>query len=199
MTRLAATDESLAARASRLGHLDELVRAAVPAEEAVPSALLERLGLAGSARSGGVVNLAEARCAQAGRRADTLARIAQPRRAFLRMAAQVAIVTGIGVSLAVWSLPGKEASAPRADYRTLSNAPDKAAQATNALVMFAPGTKTSEARAIAAAAGAQLMGEPNAAGAWKAAVAPERRDVVLQALRRDQRVSMAEPVDGMAR
>ncbi|HXD03135.1 MAG TPA: hypothetical protein VN627_07485, partial [Novosphingobium sp.] len=46
MADLAARNEDVASRAARLRHMDELVRAAVPAEEEIPAELLTRLGLA---------------------------------------------------------------------------------------------------------------------------------------------------------
>ena len=83
-----------------------------------------------------------------------------------------------------------------ADYRALGSAPDAAAQEANALVKFAPGLGAGDAQRIAAAGGVRLVGAPNAAGAWKAAVAPGRRAAVLDALRSDPKVLLAEPVDG---
>ena len=65
--------------------------------------------------------------------------------------------------------------------------------------MFSDATDPATARRIAGAAGASLVGEPTAGGAWKASIAPTRRDAVLAVLRRDARVSMAETIDGAGR
>jgi hypothetical protein len=204
MTHLAATDHTVAMRALRLRHLDELVRSAVPAEDTVPQELLERLGLAAPmqgddvVQGSGVVDLAEARRAREDASSARQDVVRGKPSALWRMAAQVAIVAGIGVSLAIWKIPGENKDEPRADYRTLSNASVTTVRLTNALIMFAPGTDEGAARAIASAAGAQLLGKPNGAGAWKAAIVPGRRDAVLAALREDGRVTMAEAVDGTA-
>ena len=202
MTELAAKDEAFALRVQRLRHLDDLVRAAVPAEPDIPAALLQRLGLAEAARGATVVDIAAARQARANRQAALASPSRFGRDAFVKVAAQVAIIAGAGLVVAVFNLPGRHpatgSSGPAAEYRALGSAPDAAASAVNALVKFAPGVATGEAQQIAQAAGVRLIGTPNAAGAWKAMVAPGRRDAVLGALRTDQRVALAEPVDGAA-
>jgi len=201
MTELAANDEAFALRVQRLRHLDDLVRAAVPAEPDIPAALLarlglERLGLAEAPASSAVVDLAAVRRERASRLAEPAPLSRFGRSAFLKVAAQVAIVAGIGLSVAVFNLPGQKAGDPAADYRALGSAPDAAAQEANALVKFAPGLGAADAQRIAATAGVRLVGTPNAAGAWKAVVTPGRRDAVLDALRADPQVLLAEPVDG---
>jgi len=193
MTKLAASNEAFAARAQRLRHLDELVRSAVPADEAIPAALLERLGLADVAEAPKVVSLAEAREARA--RAAQGGSVLPGTSRFWRIAAQVAIVAGLGLGLAVWNGPARSPQ-DQAAYRTLSNASAPSAVRTNGIVVFAPGIGADKARAIAATAGARLVGEPNAAGAWKLSAASGRRDAVLAALRADKSVVMAEAVDG---
>ena len=206
MTELAANDEAFVLRVQRLRHLDDLVRAAVPAEPEIPAALLARLGLAemglaDAPAQSEVVDLAAAR----EQRASRLAAPASPARfgpsrfgqsAFLKVAAQVAIIAGVGLSVAVFNMPGQKTGESAADYRTLSSAPEAAAHKANALVKFAPGIAAADAQRIAGAAGVRLVGTPNAAGAWKAVVAPGRSMAVLDALRADQRVSLAEPIDG---
>lgn len=196
MTELAASDETMAARAERLRHIDDLVRSAVPAEEAIPPELLERLGLSGVATADKVVNLAAAR-KERGRRAEARAARTAPvgRNGLWRIAAQVALVAGLGASLALWNASSNTRQGD-ASYRTLSDAAQPAALRANAMVVFAPGVDAAGARAIAAGAGARLIGEPNAAGAWKLALAPARRDAVLAALRADDRVTLAEAMDG---
>jgi hypothetical protein len=205
MTELAANDEAFALRVQRLRHLDNLVRAAVPVEPEIPAALLARLGLAeapvrAEPMRADVVDFAAARQQRAQQQAarqpvpESTSRFG--RSAFLKVAAQVAIIAGVGLSVAVFNMPGQKAGEPSAEYRTLSSAPDTTAHEANALVRFAPGIAASDAQRIAGAAGVRLVGTPNAAGAWKAVVAPGRRTAVLDALRADQRVSLAEPIDG---
>ena len=119
--------------------------------------------------------------------------------ALWRIAAQVLVIGGVGLGAALWLAPDDRQAEPAAAYRTLSNAPRAArfaAPAINAVIVFENGTDPVAARHIAAAAGAQLVGLPNDAGAWKASIAPRRRDTVLEALRQDHRVTMAEPVNG---
>ncbi|KUR70862.1 hypothetical protein AQZ52_13640 [Novosphingobium fuchskuhlense] len=192
MTELAARDEAFARRVERLRHIDDLVRAAVPADDAVPDALLERLGLA-PASADNVVSLDAAR-------ASRKAAVAAPVRGggWMRMAAQLALVAGLGMAVFVVARPGDRVADSAAPYRALGNAPDSAAPAANALVKFAPGVGADEAARIAGAVGVRLVGLPSDAGAWKAAAAPGQRAAALDRLRADPRVVMAEPIDGAA-
>ena len=200
MSELAASDETIATRVQRLRHIDGLIRAAVPGDEAIPAALLDRLGLAATPAAAGVISIAGAR-----RHRETMAaaRTAKARTGWLaapglrRIAAQVALVLGLGIGAAIWLAPHGD-KAGRADYRALGDRPaaDTAQDGINALVVFAEGTDTATARRIAQEAGARLVGTPSDAGAWKAAIAPARRGAVLDALRRDDRVMLAEAIDG---
>lgn len=189
MRELIAGNAAAAARADRLRHMDTLVHQAVPQEDEVPAELLARLGLADGpvAETSNVVSLASAR--------ETRAKpAAAPAHHFWRIAAQVALVGGVGLALATFAVP----HGPRpeeADYRALSNASRAAPADVNALVVFAPGIDEGRARALVGKAGARLVGAPNEAGAWKLAVDPSRRDAVLAGLRADPQVTMAEPVD----
>jgi negative regulator of sigma E activity len=195
MTELAANDEAFARRVARLRQLDDLVRAAVPTEDSIPDALLARLGLAPApAGSAVVVDLAAARQERAVRAAPAV----RAGGGWRRLAAQLALVAGVGLAVAVLSRPAEQAADPAAQYRALGAAPAAASREANALVKFAPGVAADEAGRIAGAAGARLFGAPNAAGAWKAVVAPSHRDAALGALRGDSRVVMAEPIDGAA-
>ena len=202
MTDLAARDETFANRAERLRQIDKLVRAAVPAEPEIPAALLERLGLApapdSAAPGAGVIDLAAARQERAARSAAPAA-MPRVRSDVWRMAAQLALVAGIGMAIVVVSRPTDRIEGPEADYRALGAASDLAARQANALVKFAPGVAVADAGKLAAAAGVQLLGSPNQAGAWKAYVAPGRRSAALDALRGQPRVVMAEPIDGASR
>ena len=195
-----AFDEVLRQRADRLARLDELVRAAVP-EEPLPAELLVRLGLA-PRESADVVDLAAARR----ERGVGPARTTVPawRTGMWRIAAQVLVVGGIGLGAVLALAPNHDRlapgqTAPDAAYRTLSDHPSAVQPAVNALVVFSDATDPATARRIAGAAGASLVGEPTAGGAWKASIAPTRRDAVLAVLRRDARVSMAETIDGAGR
>jgi len=200
MTDLAAHDEAYAKRAARLRHLDDLVRAAVPAEPEIPAALLQRLGLAPAVPTGAsIVDIADARQARAARNAAARSPVQNGRGAFLRMAAQVALIAGLGLAVVVVSRPGERADDPAGDYRALSNAPEVATPESNVLVKFAPGVDAGLATRIATTSGLTLIGKPNAAGAWKAAVVPGRRAAALEALHGDSRVVMAEPIDGAAK
>ncbi|MBC2669661.1 anti-sigma factor family protein [Novosphingobium piscinae] len=198
MSALISTDESLAGRAERMQRIDALVRAAVP-EEDVPAELLQRLGLAPSTPTTEVVDLAVARRERSLSATPAAAQRQWSGPALWRIAAQVLVIGGVGLGAALWLTPGEHQAEPAAAYRTLSNAPraaQSAAPVVNAVIVFANGTDSAAVQQLAATAGARLVGPPNGAGAWKASIAPGRRDAVLDALRRDRRVTMAEPLDG---
>jgi len=111
----------------------------------------------------------------------------------LRVAAQAAFVTGVGVVFALWQSPAAGPDSG-AGYRTLSSGVVSAP--ANGVVVFAPGVDRAAASAIAAGAGGQLLGGPNAAGAWKLTLPAGRRNAALAALRADRRVVLAQPLDG---
>jgi hypothetical protein len=185
VAQAAMADPGLAAAADRIRRLDDLVRQAVTPAEALPADLLVQLGLQDAAP---VVDLAAARAA---RQAAPAPVITARRWPMMRMAAQVLLVAGLGIVVAVWQMPG---TAPNAAYRTLSNG--AAPSAANGLVMFAPGVDAATAGAIVSAAGGRLLATPNAAGAWQLRLPAGRRDAALAALRNDPRVRLAEPLDG---
>ncbi|MDF8331750.1 hypothetical protein [Novosphingobium cyanobacteriorum] len=190
MRELIAGNAVAAARADRLRHMDALVRQAVPQEDELPAGLLARLGLADAPaqESSNVVSLASARDARVAKP------VAAPANRLWRIAAQVALVGGVGLTLATFAVPHGP-KPDEADYRALSNASRSAPADVNALVVFAPGTDEARARALSGKVGARLVGAPNDAGAWKLAIDPARRDAVLAGLRADPQVTMAEPVD----
>lgn len=203
MDRLAQDEPGIVLRAERMRHLDDLVRTAVPLEDDVPQALLERLGLAAPAApaSAQVIDLAAARSRRA---AGTPAPRARGLAGgFGRMAAGFALVAGLGLGIAVWfGAGGNPADRPaRADYTALGDAarPGQAAAPANAIVMFSAGLPAAQARAILHGSGAQIVAGPSAAGAWQLALAPGRRDAALAALRRRADVRLAEPLDGAGR
>lgn len=188
MARLVAADQDVALRADRIRHLDGLVRQAVPQEE-IPAGLLERLGLAETPSSAVVIDLDAARLARA--KAEKASAGTARRAAMYRIAAQVAFVTALGAGVTLWQF-----SATRNDaaYHTLSDA--RRPVPANGVVVFTPGTDVAIAKAIAGSAGAALVGTPNEAGAWKIAIPAGRREAVLASLRRDERVALAEAIDG---
>lgn len=85
-------------------------------------------------------------------------------------------------------------SLSRPTYRALGSAPPP--QSANAIAMFAPNTTESELRHLLQGNGATLMGGPTAAGAYLLRVPPQSRSAVLQRMRADSHVVMAQPVDG---
>ena len=189
MADLVARDEAFARRVERLRRIDDLIRAAVPAEEGVPDALLQRLGLAPAA--GKVVDIAAVRAVRAEAAAPA------PRaHTYWRMAAQLALVAGLGLAVFAAVRPGGGEGDPVAQYRALGAAPDADAGPVNALVKFRDGVGAEEASRLARGAGLRLIGSPNASGTWKAAVEPARRSASLDALRADPHVVLAEPIDG---
>lgn len=65
----------------------------------------------------------------------------------------------------------------------------------NVVLIFKPETTDRAMRAVLDKAGARIVGGPNAAGAYIAAVAPDRRDAVLTGLRASPDLVLAEPID----
>jgi len=187
-------DPALARRAEKLKRLDEMVRRAVPVEDALPADLLARLGLPAPETAGKVVSLAEARAAKASAAVERSApaRFAAFAGGGWRIAAQVLIVAAIGLTATQWWASPANQSDP-AEYRALGDAADPAAGA-NALVVFADDVDPAAARAIAGRFGASIADRPNAAGAWRLTIAPARRDAVLEHLRAMPEVRMAEPL-----
>lgn len=190
-------DPALAKRAERLRHLDELVRTVVPLDAVIPDALIARLGLAAApatadrAATAPVIDLAGERA----RRAEQAAALpTEPQRSFhgWRIAAQVALIVGIGMA-ALQFMPRGAEKTPEGAYRVLSD--DSMPQPdADALVMFAPGTTPQAARAIVLAAGGTVVGEPTAAGAIRIKTGANREDMLAR-LRARADVIMAEPVD----
>lgn len=188
MARLVASDEGVALRADRIRQLDGLVRQAIPQEE-IPEDLLKRLGLAETHTSAEIVDLAAARLARA--KPEQVNAGTARRSTMYRIAAQIAFVTALGAAVTFWQF---STTRNDASFHTLSDAGRPVP--ANGIVVFAPNTDAATARAIAGSAGAALVGRPNEAGAWKLAMPAGRRDAVLASLRRDERVALAEAIDG---
>lgn len=85
-------------------------------------------------------------------------------------------------------------SLSRPDYRALASAP--APQSANAIIMFRPTTTESQMRRLLQGSGASLVGGPTAADAYLLRVAPRSRQAILQRLRADNHVLLAQPIDG---
>lgn len=192
---LVASDPQVSARAAQLRRLDELFRQAIPLEEPLPAELMARLGLDSAATDrSNVVDLAAARAARVEMAPVAPARVPVFAAKAWRIAAQVVIVLGIGVTAGQWVLTPRVQS-PEAAYHALGDASGAEASA-NAVVKFAGDTDAAEAKALASRAGARIIGAQTEAGAWRLAVDPARRDAVLEQLRGMPQVSMAEPIDG---
>jgi len=206
----------LAARAARLRHIDELVRRTVPLEDSLPAELLARLGLPAPAQPdaepdnrAAVIDLAAARAVRAEARSAHVGW--GGRRALLRItaftggwrvAAQLLLVLGLGVSAIHWlnrpaSDPGPAPVDPA--YHALADAPSLGAvanESANAVMLFAEPGDAAGARAIAASVGAQIVGEQTRGGVWRLKIDPAQRDRVLAELRGLPQVRMAEPIEG---
>ncbi len=194
---LIAADPNLSARAAQLKRIDDLFREAVPLEQALPAELMARLGLSDApAATDNVVSLAAVRAARVETAAAAPARPVFGSRSW-RIAAQVALVLGIGVTAGQWILSPQD-RAPDGRYQTLGDASGTGTPA-NAVVKFGRATTAREAVLIASRAGARVIGAPTEAGAWRLSVDPAHRDAVLEKLRAMPQVNMAEPIDGTAR
>ncbi|HXY05315.1 MAG TPA: zf-HC2 domain-containing protein [Burkholderiaceae bacterium] len=84
-----------------------------------------------------------------------------------------------------------ERSPSSGEYRTLGAAP---AAPANILVVFDSNLRERDLERILRGVGARIAGGPNATGGYLVAVDPARQVVVLQALRSEQGVRLAEPM-----
>lgn len=189
ITQLARQNAAVADTARQFRRVDALVREAIP-EEPVPPALLERLGLAASGRSN-VIDLA-AKHKRSREAAIGAPPTSAPRRWDQRRIAAMAALFIIG--LAVTSFLVLRGPTAPASYRTLGSEPQ--AERANALVLFSSDVEASEAHSIIAAIGGSIVGDQTAAGAFKVAIDPDRRDGELELLRDRPDVRLAEPLDG---
>ena len=85
-------------------------------------------------------------------------------------------------------------SLSRPDYRALSSAPP--AQAANAVAMFRADTTELQMRELLQANRASVVDGPTAADAYLLRVPSPSRAAVLERLRADPHVLMAQPIDG---
>lgn len=84
----------------------------------------------------------------------------------------------------------------RPDYRALGSAP--APQSANIIAMFDPGTTELQLRELLKANGASVVGGPTTTGAYLLNVSAPSRATVLDRLRGNRHVLMAQPIDGPA-
>jgi anti-sigma factor RsiW len=99
--------------------------------------------------------------------------------------AQIAFVA-IGATILQWS------SQPT--YVALGSAPVSAS--ANAIVMFRPETREVDLRGALDESGASLVGGPTAADAYLLHVPANARPAVLEKLRKNSNVTLAQPIDG---
>jgi len=85
-------------------------------------------------------------------------------------------------------------SLSRPAYRALASAPPP--QSANVIAMFRPNTTESQIRELLQGNGASLVGGPTPADAYLLRVPARSRQAVLQRLRSDSHVLMAQPIDG---
>lgn len=102
---------------------------------------------------------------------------------------KAAMATAAAVALVVAVAPER----PDGEYQLLGSEP--AAQAGNAIVLFAPETPARDLRAALEQAGARLVDGPTASGAYIVQVPEQDRAEALEGLRASPHVILAEPVD----
>jgi hypothetical protein len=166
------------------------LRKAFPVSEPADAALLARLGLAepvaptAHVQSAEVIDFVKARAARA---------VPAPSRSWTmpgrRLAASVAVVAALGVSISIWN-HGQPSTVNDAPYTALSDSTE--APRADALVVVRDGV---DAAGVVRAAGGNLVGARTSAGAWRVAAEPGRGAALLARLRADDRVLMAEPID----
>lgn len=189
-----ASDPVFADHVAALAAADDLVRAAYPIDAQVSDELLMRLGLVdpvpvhAAQQSADVIDFSAARA----RKQPAPVRRTWPGN-LSRVAAQVALVVGLGGLATGWWMMAPGADSPDAQYRALGNANQDTS--ANGVVMFRATTSAADAKQLLAKSGAQLVAGPSEAGAWRVAVAPAQRDAVLARLRAMPEVTMAAPID----
>lgn len=96
------------------------------------------------------------------------------------------------ILLIVFQMAQPEAQ-PDAEYRTLSAG--RAASEANAIVTFNADTREATFRAILVGAGATIVGGPTETNAYLLRVEVAKRDHVLDMLRKQPEIMLAQPVD----
>jgi anti-sigma factor RsiW len=102
----------------------------------------------------------------------------------------------VGAQVAILLVIGGVVIKPQAlapQYRALGDTP--VVRPGNAIVMYDPGKSEMALRQLLQAHQAQLIGGPTAAGAYIVRVPEARRTELLQEMRQDRHVLLAEPLD----
>lgn len=189
------TDDELQGRVASLQEVDDLVRKAVPLDDAVPVELLERLGLGQAPAETNVLPLAFSRPHRRSSAKVTAGGPGTGNRRWWKAAAQVALVACLGLAGAAWlgSADGDRA----APYRTLSApAASQVGGDPSAIVLFDESVSEAQARTIIRSAGATIAGERTASGAWPIGLDPAESEDILTELRKSEEVLLAESIEG---
>jgi anti-sigma factor RsiW len=104
------------------------------------------------------------------------------------VAATFAVVAGVS-----WLPQVSAQRAPAAEYAALGQAP--AGESGNVVVVFHPDTTERQLRAVLKAGDARIVDGPTAAGGYVLRVPVARKDAALAALRAEDRVVLAEPIE----
>ncbi|WP_176594082.1 anti-sigma factor [Sphingobium sp. EM0848] len=149
-------------------------------------------GIAGLVLDGGADfsvlrrRIAPIRHEQGRRGAAFLRLLAWPGKFGWLLAGQVALAASVAMLL----LP----QGPPAPYHALGST--VAARPGNVIVIFRPDSREENLRRLLTAQRARLVDGPTAAGAYVLQVAPQDRDMILKALRGQQDIVLAQPLDG---
>jgi Putative zinc-finger len=106
---------------------------------------------------------------------------------------QLAASAAVAATVALVAPLAFTPSQPRDDYRLLSSG--SASSSGNAIVLFAPETPQRDQQAALGQVAAEIVGSPTAGGAFKVRLDPANRTAALDALRANQQVLLAEPID----
>lgn len=114
--------------------------------------------------------------------------VARPGRALTFAAAQAAML------LLMFQLV-QPAALPDAKYRTLSSGVVTGEASANAIVIFDDHTREKDFRSILVGADATIVGGPNDANAYMLRIDSSKRDSVLEKLRANRQIVLAQPID----
>ena len=87
------------------------------------------------------------------------------------------------------------ATLPDAKYRTLSSGEVTGEASANAIVIFDDNTREKDFRSILVDADATIVGGPNDANAYMLRIDGTKRDSVLEKLRANRQIVLAQPID----